>query len=196
MGRKTTKSWISNQRQEWEFSHKRKICVTDLELLSQRERSEHEGIDEVRVAMLLMADRVGVRWTRRLLKYLRETVEDSRGLIVPVWIRKGDVHESGKHRGITLLSHVMKVLERILDGRVRRVEECEMGEEQQSFRRGKGKVDGMFNLRQLVDKRLERYENMALGCIDFEKAHNTLPKEMATLRWMGLPESLEKTGMI
>ena len=42
------------------------------------------------------------------------------GLIVPVWKRKGDVHDRGKYRGIVLLSHVLKVLERILDGRIKR----------------------------------------------------------------------------
>ena len=45
---------------------------------------------------------------------------------------------------------------------------CEMGEEQQGFRRGT--ADGMFTVRQLVEKRLEGQENMDM------------------LRWMGVPE--------
>ena len=35
------------------------------------------------------------------------------GLVVPIWKRTGDVHEPGKYRGITLLSHVLKLLERV-----------------------------------------------------------------------------------
>ena len=31
---------------------------------------------------------------------------------------KGDVHDPGKYRGITLLSQVLKLLERVLDGRI------------------------------------------------------------------------------
>ena len=31
------------------------------------------------------------------------------GLIVPIWKTKGDVHDPGKYRGITLLSQVMKL---------------------------------------------------------------------------------------
>ena len=43
------------------------------------------------------------------------------------------------------------VLEIIMDGRIRRIVECEMGEEQQGFRRGRGTADGMFTLRQLAE---------------------------------------------
>ena len=53
------------------------------------------------------------------------------GLIVPIWKRKGDVHDPGKYRGITLLSQVLKLLERVLDVRIRRRVECDFGEEQQ-----------------------------------------------------------------
>ena len=37
------------------------------------------------------------------------------GLIVPIWKRKDDVHDPRKYRGITLLSQVLKQLERALD---------------------------------------------------------------------------------
>ena len=60
-------------------------------------------------------------------------------LIVPIW--------KGTCSGITLLSHVMKVLERILDGRIRKSVEMEIGEEQQGFIKGRGMTDGIFTLR-------------------------------------------------
>ena len=41
------------------------------------------------------------------------------GLIVPIWKRTGDVHNPGKYRGITLLSQVLNLLERVLDARIR-----------------------------------------------------------------------------
>ena len=49
------------------------------------------------------------------------------GLIVPIWKRTGDVHEPGKYRGITLLSQVLKLLERVLDARIRRRIEGDFG---------------------------------------------------------------------
>ena len=113
------------------------------------------------------------------------------GLIVPTWKSKGDVHDPGKYRGITLLSQVLKLLERLLDTRIRRTVEGDFGQEHQGFRKGRGTSDCMYVLRQMVEKRLEVQGNMALGFVDLEKAFDTVPREMvmATLRWMGVPEA-------
>ena len=101
------------------------------------------------------------------------------------------MHDPGTYSGITLLSQVLKLLERVLDSRIRRRIECDFGEEQQWFRKGRGTADGMYVLRQMVEKRLEVQGSMALGFVDLEKAFDTVPREMvmATLRWMGVPEA-------
>ena len=66
-----------------------------------------------------------------------------------MWKKKGDLQAPRKCRGITLVSHTMKLLKRILDGRIRKRIEQELGEEQHGFRKGRGTTDGMFALRQL-----------------------------------------------
>ena len=150
------------------------------------------GIDEVCTEMIISVEEVGVSWTKRLLNVCTREgsiLEDWRtGLIVPIWKGKGDVQDPGKYRGISLPSHVMKVLERILDGRIRMSVAMEIGEEQQGFRTGRGMKNGMFTLRQLVQKRLEVQGEMALGCVDLEKAEDTVPRElvMVILRSMGV----------
>ena len=65
------------------------------------------------------------------------------------------------------------------------------GEEQQGFRNGRGTSDGMYVLRQMVEKRLDVQGSMALGFVDLEIAFDTVPREMvmATLRWMRVPEA-------
>ena len=52
-------------------------------------------------------------------------------------------------------------------------------------------MDGMFTLKQLVEKRLEVQGEMILGFVDLEKSYDTVPREMimVTLRWMGVLEA-------
>ena len=77
----------------------------------------------MRAEMVDVAGEIGARWTKRLLNtYMKQckVPEDWRtGIIVPIWKRKGDAQDPGKYRGITLLSHIMKLLERILDKMLR-----------------------------------------------------------------------------
>ena len=94
----------------------------------------------MRLEMLEMAGEVGVKWTGSLLnvcmqegRILKEWIM---GLLVPIWKRKGDVHDPEKCRGITLLSQVLKLLERVLDARIGRTV-GDFGEEHQGFRKGR-----------------------------------------------------------
>ena len=90
------------------------------------------------------------------------------------------MHDPGKYRGITLLSQVLKLLERVLDASIKRRVEADVVEEQQGFRKGRGTADGMYILRQMVENRLEVQGSMALGFVDLEKAFHTIPRN---LRW-------------
>ena len=49
----------------------------------------------------------------------------------------------------------MNLLERILDNRLRDRVENQFGAEHTGIRKGRGTTDGMFSLRQLVEKRLK-----------------------------------------
>ena len=37
-----------------------------------------------------------------------------------------------------------------------------------------------------MEKRVEGQDNMVLGFIDLEKTYDTIPREVAMLRWMGV----------
>ena len=70
----------------------------------------------------------------------------------------------------------MKLLERILGGRIRKRIEQELCEEQYGFRKGRGTTGGRFALRQLVDKRLEMKGRMAVGFVNLDKAYDTVSR--------------------
>ena len=161
--------------------------------MEKMKKGQATGLDDIRVEMLDLAGDVGVNWTRRLLNSCltegKISVEWRTGLIIPIWKMKGDVHDPGKYRGIALLSQVLKLMERVLYGRTRKNIECEIGEEQQGFRKGRGTTGGLFTLRQFGEKKLEKQWSKCISFVDLEKAFGTVSREMvmATLRWLGVP---------
>ena len=79
--------------------------------MQKMKKGKATGSDEERLQVMGMAGEVGIKWTGRLLNVCmqegRTPKEWRMGLIVPMWKIKGDVHEPGKYRGITLLSQVL-----------------------------------------------------------------------------------------
>ncbi|XP_069973532.1 uncharacterized protein [Penaeus vannamei] len=72
--------------------------------------------------------------------------EERRGsILVSIFKGKGDAQECSNYRGIKLMSHTLKILERIIDGRLR--EEVDIGKEQLGFMEGSGTFDGIFCLK-------------------------------------------------
>ena len=64
------------------------------------------------------------------------------GLIVPIWKSIGYVHAPGKYRGLTLLSQVLKLLERVFDARIRRRVEGDFEENSKGPGRGEEQQTG------------------------------------------------------
>ena len=65
-----------------------------------------------------------------------------RGVILSIWKGKGDIRDPGRYSGITLLSQAMKLMERLLDARVRHIVENKIGDNQMGFRKRRGTDDG------------------------------------------------------
>ena len=58
---------------------------------------------------------------------------------MPIFKKKGDILECGNYRGITLLEHGLKILERILHKRIRKV--VKIDPKQFGFMPGKSRCD-------------------------------------------------------
>lgn len=93
-------------------------------------------------------------------------------MIIPIF-KKGDRKECNNYRGITLIAHVAKIFERVLEGRLRRKIEGEMEEEQYGFRKDRSTFDLIFSLRNMMEKRWEFGRDMVMTFIDIEKAYDS-----------------------
>ena len=84
--------------------------------------------------------------------------------LIPIYKGKGDPMECGSYRAIKLLEHGMKVLERVLERRLR------MKVNIDGFMSGKGTVDAIFIVRQLQEKFMEKRKDLFYAFVDLEKA--------------------------
>ena len=86
--------------------------------------------------------------------------------------KKGDKNNCTNYRGITILNTLSRVYGKVLKTRIETSYEDQ--EEQNGFRAGRSCIDGIFSLRQLIDKRLARNLETHLVFIDLEKAYDSV----------------------
>ena len=74
--------------------------------------------------------------------------------MVSVYKGKGNALECGSYRGIKLLDQVMKVLERVIEKRVK--DKVQIDSVQFDFRPGRGITDAIFIVRQMQERFLAK----------------------------------------
>src|SRR3989441_59219 len=102
-----------------------------------------------------------------------------RSWMVNVYKGKGKALECSSYRGIKLLDHVLKVLERVLEARLRKT--VKIDDMQFEFSLVKCTTDAIFIVRQVQEKLLGKQKELWMAFVDLEIAFDRVPREV--LRW-------------
>ena len=85
--------------------------------------------------------------------------------------------ECTNYRGISLLSVVGEVFARVLYDRVKGLTEGSVMDEQGGFRSGRGCLDQIFAVKQVIEKMIEKDKVLFMVFIDLEKAYDNVCRE-------------------
>ena len=77
-----------------------------------------------------------------------------KSFIVPIYKNKGDIQDCTNYRGIKLMSHTMKLWERVMETRIRKL--TTIMENQFGFMPGRSTTEAIFSIRQLIEKYREQ----------------------------------------
>ena len=157
-------------------------CVSREEVknaLRRMKKGKAVGPDELPVEVWKCMGEMGIEFLTRLLNRLlmgeRMPEEWRRSVLIPIYKNKGDAQCCGKYKEIKLMSHTMKVWERIIETRLK--DRVEISKQQYGFMPGKGTTDAMFALRMLMEKYRQGQKELHCVVVDLEKAYDRVPRE-------------------
>ena len=93
--------------------------------------------------------------------------------------------ECSNYRGIRLLEHGLKVYEKILEMRLKKL--IQLDDRQYGFRSGKSTTDPIFILRQLQEKYCAKQRKLFHVFVDLQKAFDSVPRRIIT--YVGVKEA-------
>ena len=153
------------------------------EALKKMKKGKAPGPSEMTSDILKEVGETGIKELTKVFRNIQDKGEipeewaDS--FTIPIYKGKGDALSCGKHRGVRLLEHGMKLWEKILEERLRKlvkIDGCQFG-----FQVGKSTTDAIFIMRQVQEKHMEKKKEVVHVFVDLERAFDGVPRE--NIRW-------------
>ena len=96
-------------------------------------------------------------------------------VLILIFKNNGDVQSCSNYIGLTLISHTMKLWERVVERRLR--SDLTFSVQPYGCMPGKSATDALFALRVLMEKYREGQKELHCVFVDLEKAYDKVPRE-------------------
>ena len=148
--------------------------VTQEEVKKQMEKmktGKATGPDAFPIEIVKRLGDEGISWMTAVMRDIQKTGIPAawrQSRITPLYKQKGDPLNCSNYRGIKLLSHCLKLWERIIEGRLRDI--VQISKRQYGFQKGKSTTEPMFCLRMSQEKMMEYQQDLHMVFVDLEKS--------------------------
>ena len=176
--------------------------VTDEEVIEATNKTKlgkAAGPLEVNMDMIIASGKFGVgvmtKFCQRVFDGKGMPEEWKTSVVVPIFKGKGDVMDCGAYRKVKLLEHAIKIVERVLENRIRGL--VTIDDMQFGFMPGKGTTHALFILRRMQKEFCGREKKLCMCFVDLEKAFDRVLRKVMewALRKKGLAEVLVQAVM-
>jgi hypothetical protein len=161
--------------------------------ISSLKRNKAAGPDELHPILFKEGGEVLLEHLTSLFQLIweREDIPDNWGesIIIPIF-KKGVRNDCANHRGISLTPVITRIFASLLLRRLTPIRESQVREEQAGFRPGRGCIDHIFSLRQLLEQRHSYRKGTIAIFLDFKGAFDSVDRTslFGVLSSKGIPQ--------
>ncbi|AQK57261.1 hypothetical protein ZEAMMB73_Zm00001d052447 [Zea mays] len=119
---------------------------------------------------------IAIVWLTKLFNHIFQSnkmLDEWSSTLVPIFKNKGDIQSCTNYRGIKLMSHTMKLWERVIEHRLRGMTHITMN--QFGFMSGRSTMEAIFLIRQVME-RYKKQNDLHMVFIDLEKVYDKIPR--------------------
>ena len=146
-----------------------------LEIMKNGKASDPIGIVKEHLAASPHGKLVILQIANEILNAMDMPHEWRMSTVVPIYKKKGSVMDCASYQGVKFLEHGMKVVERLLEKRLRRL--VKVDQMQFGFMPNRSTVDAIFILRRMQESYLEKNRKLFICFVDLEKAFDRVPRK-------------------